>query len=161
MGEGFLEELILTDEQAQYLIKILKQIFKKYKVKLSPGQSGDILLKSFDERYEFILSYSTSKHRSDKISIHIREKETNLSLVRVNIDPGGFHRNSDGIIRGNRILIFSREEFANKNDGSTHVKAYPLPSCFTNPSDLEQVFLDFLVYINVKREGKIEFAELL
>jgi hypothetical protein len=156
-----LEELILTDEQAQYLIQILKYILKKYKVDLSPGKSGSILFKSFDERYEFILNYSTSKHRSDKISIHIREKETNLSLVRVNIDPNGFHNNSDGIIRGNRILIFSSEEFANKNDGFTHVKAYPLPSCFTNPSDLEQVFIDFLMYINVKREGKIEFEGLV
>ncbi|MGG3998838.1 DUF6978 family protein [Anoxybacillus kestanbolensis] len=156
-----MEELILTDEQAQYLIKILKQILRKYKVDLSPGQSGNILLRSFDGHYEFILNYSTSKFRNDKISIHIREKETNLSLVRVNIDPNGFHNNSDGVIRGNRILIFSNEEFCNKNDGFTHVKAYPLPSCFTNPSDLEQVFLDFLMYINVQREGKIEFADLV
>ncbi|MCK7605375.1 hypothetical protein L3V64_003175 [Geobacillus stearothermophilus] len=156
-----MEELALTDEQAKALIEILKYILRKYKVDLSPGKRGDILLKSIDERHEFILNYSTSKYRSDKISIHIREKNTNLSLVRVNIDPNGFHNNSDGVIKGNRILVFSTEEFVNKDDGFTHVKAYPLPECFTNPNDLEQVFLDFLVYINVKREGKIEFVGLV
>jgi hypothetical protein len=158
----YLKEIRLTDKEAQYLIKILKLVLKKYKVDLKPGQRGEISLKSYDDRHGFILNYYTPKHRDDKINIHIREKETNISLVRVNIDPDGFHNNSDGtVIRGNRILIFSSEEFYKKNDGFTHVRAYNLPEDFTDPSDLEQVFLDFLRYINVKQEGKIEFAELL
>lgn len=155
-----MKQILLTDNEAQYLITILKQVLKKYKVDLKPGNKGVISLKSHDDHYEFILDYYTPKHRDDKISIHIREKDTNTSLVRINIDPDGFHNNSDGVIRGNRILIFSSEEFYKKNDGFTHVRAYNLPKDFTDPSDLEQVFLDFLRYTNVKPEGKIEFAEL-
>lgn len=92
----------------------------------------------------------------------ILEKETNTNLVRINIDPNGFHKNSNGeTIYGNRILIFSYEEWVNKSDGYTHVRAYNLPKEFKNIDCLEQVFLDFLLYINVKSEGKITFAPLL
>ncbi len=155
-----LKQLLLTDTEAQHLISILKLVLKKYKIDLKPGNKGTIALKSHDEHNQFILDYFTATKRNDKMSLHIREKETNTSLARINIDPTGFHRNAKNTIDGNRILIFSSEEFLEKNDGSTYVRAYELPNSFIDPNDLEQVFLDFLVYTNVKQEGKIEFAEL-
>lgn len=154
-------EIKLTDEEAKYLIELLKFVFKQYKVDLRPGNKGDVLLTT-EEEYEFILHYYTPSHRGDRLSLHLRERETNTNLVRINIDPNGFHKNSNGeTIYGNRILIFSFEEWVNKSDGYTHVRAYSLPKEFKNIDCLEQVFLDFLLYINVKSEGKITFAPLL
>lgn len=153
--------LDLSDREAWNLIKLLKMVLKKYHIDLKPGNKGNVLLKA-NQQYEFILSYFTPKNRDDKISIHLREKETNLNLIRLNIDPIGFHKNADGEkIMGNRLMIFSSEEFLHKNDGSTYVKAFNLPNEFTSTDNLEQVFLDFLLYINVKQEGKIKFPTLL
>ncbi len=153
--------LELTDEDARNLIEILKVFLKKYRVDVSPGNRGDLLLAAEDQSTEFILTYNTPKHRDDKITIHLREKETNLNLIRINIDPTGFHNNSDGKVYGNRILVFSSEEWYAKDDGFTHVKAYPLPNEFKEINNIEQVFLDFLVYINIKQEGKITFPHLV
>lgn len=157
-------ELELTNEEAKVLIGMLKVVFKKYNIDLKPGSKGEILLKT-ESANEFFLHYFTPPRRNDKLSIHLREKETNLNLARVNIDPVGFHNNSNGEkIRGNRLLLFSSEEWVRKReqgDYKTHVKAYDLPTEFTDTSVLEQVFLDFMLYINVKKEGKIVFAGLI
>lgn len=155
-----MENIELTDAEIKRLIDLLKFVFKKYQVDLKPGNKGDISLIT-QENTEFILHYFTPRHRDDKISIHVREKETNINLIRINIDPIGFHNNSDGKVWGNRLLIFSSDEWLQKNDGFTQVKAYDLPEKFKDTGNLEQVFLDFLMYINVKQEGKIIFAPLL
>nr|WP_259547999.1 hypothetical protein [Heyndrickxia oleronia] len=69
-----MREIHLTDKEATYLIQIIKQVFKKYKVDVKPGNSGEILLKSHDEHHNFVLNYYTPKRRNDKMSIHIRGK---------------------------------------------------------------------------------------
>ncbi|MDF0728251.1 hypothetical protein PY093_16420 [Cytobacillus sp. S13-E01] len=155
-----MEELNLSNEEAYSLIKILKVFLKKYNIDLRPGNKGILNLQSSNGEWEFLLDYFTPSHRDDKISIHLREKENNLSLLRVNIDPVGFHNNANNKICGNRMLIFSSDEWLEKNDGSTYVKAFTLPSEFSNPDNIEQVFLDFLLYINVKKENKINFPSL-
>lgn len=157
-----MREIRLTDNEAHHLITILKLFLKKYKVNINPGNKETLQLCDENNIYDFLLDYYTPKHRDDKISIHLREKDTNINLIRVNIDSKSFHSNSDGEkINGNRILIFSNEELKAKKDGYTHTKAYPLPKEFNDTKNLEQVFLDFLVYINVKQEGKITFPSLL
>ncbi|PIC71378.1 hypothetical protein CSV77_04945 [Sporosarcina sp. P16b] len=159
-----MRELNLTDEEAKTLIEMLKMLLQKYNIDLKPDNKGVINLKG-EITGEFFLHYYTPRYRDDKISIHLRDKETNHNLVRVNIDPVGFHNNADGVtIAGNRILLFSSEEWVRKKekgDDKTHVRAFNLPSQFTDTSSLEQVFLDFIEYINVKREGKITFAGLI
>lgn len=162
MPENKLEEILLTDQEAYLMIKILKFFLKKYDVNLKPGNKRTLQLHDEENTYEFLLDYYTPKHRDDKISIHLREKDTNLNLIRVNIDSKSFHMNSDGgKVTGNRIIVFSSEEFKHKRDGYTHTKAFPLPKEFNDTGSLEQVFLDFLMYINVKQEGKITFSSLL
>lgn len=157
-----LEKIQLTDEEAQTLIEILKIFIKKYKVNLSPGNKQTLELTSEDYTNDFLLSYYTPKHRNDKISIHLREKDSNINLVRINIDSKSFHTNSNGEkLYGHRVLIFSNEELKLKKDGYTHTKAYPLPKVFKDTENLEQVFLDFLMYINVKQEGKITFPSMI
>src|SRR5690625_6449298 len=92
------------------------------------------------------------------MSLHLRQKYTNINLVRINIDPKGFHKNADNTVHGNRMLIYSTNEWIKKADGKTYVRAYDLPRSFSNTTDLERVFLDFLVYINVKEENKLTFV---
>lgn len=159
-----LKELPLSDDEAAYLIKLIKQIIKKYEVDLSIGNTDEIILKSEVDSIirTYSLHYTVSRNRSDKMSLHLRDKLTNLNLARINIDPNGFHNNSDGTrIRGNRLLLFSSKEWLEKNDGKTHVRAYAIPCEFSDLENLEQVFLDFLMYINVKEEGKIRFLNSL
>lgn len=157
-----MDEITLTDEEANHLITFLKMFIRKYDVNLGPGNKETLQLIDADDTYEFLLSYFTPKYRNDKISIHLREKDSNMNLIRVNIDPRSFHSNSNGEkIYGDRIMVFSSNEFKSKKDGYTHTKAYKLPKDFSNTEDLEQVFLDFMVYINVKQEGKINFPSLL
>lgn len=156
-----MRKLDINDEEAHALINILKMVLKKYSVDLTPGNRGQISMNSVDND-KFLLNYFTPPLRDDKLSIHLREKESNINLARINIDPTGFHNNSDGQkIRGNRILLFSSEEWVKKNDGNTHVKAFEIPKTFSDTSNLEQVFLEFLLYINVKQEGKINFVGLI
>ena len=159
-----LKKLPLNDDEATYLLKLIKQIIKNYQIDLSSGNKGEITLKSEVNSVirAYALHYYTPPNRSDKMSLHLRDKATNLNLARINIDPTGFHNNSDGTrISGNRLLLFSSKEWVEKNDGQTHVKAYTIPNDFSDLKNLEQVFLDFLVYINVKEEGKIQFSNRL
>lgn len=154
-----MKNINLSNDDAELLINILKRVLKKHQIDIKPGNKGNINLKSTEN--EFILDYFTSKLKADKISIHLREKQNNISLVRINIDPNGFHKNADGsMVKGNRLLLFSNNEYFLKDDGFTHVRAFEVPKQFINQNDLEQVFLDFLLYINVKQEGKISFAPL-
>ncbi len=53
------------------------------------------------------------------------------------------------------MMLFSTKEFIEKADGATYVRAIDLPVEFSEPSNIEKVFLDFLVYIHVKQEGKL------
>lgn len=147
--------LDLTDSEAYTLIKILKHFMQKHEISLDPGNKKNLQLNSEDGD-NFILTYYTSKYRNDKISINLREKETNLSLVRINVDENSFHKNSNNeIIRGHRLLILSNQEWFAKNDGATYSKAFNIPKDFSDLKDIETVFLDFLTYINVKVEGKL------
>lgn len=158
-----MHRLLITDSEAEQLIKTIKYIIKKYNISLKPGNKGYIELKSNnDNNIGFLLHYFISKNVLNKMSLHLRQKHTNINLIRINIDPNGFHKNSNNhTIYGNRILIYSTSEWIEKADGKTYVKAYDVPNEFTDTDSLEQVFLDFLVYINVKEESKVFFRNEL
>lgn len=150
-------KMLLTDEEAQHLIEILKHVIKKYNISLHPGSKGYVELDT-EGKEEFYLHYFVSNKVNRKMSLHLRQKTTNINLIRINIDPNGFHKNSDNTyIYGDRLLIYSQTEWFEKADGKTYLKAYKVPKQFTNLGNLEQVFLDFLFYINVKRENKLAF----
>lgn len=156
-----MQKILITDSEAKHLIEILKYIIKKYNVPLDPGSKGVIELDT-DEKYEFFLHYFVSPNVENKMSVHLRQKTTNINLVRINIDPNGFHKNGNKQkIFGNRLLIYSQEEWIKKADGKTYVQAYNVPEEFTDTTNLEQVFLDFLVYIHVKEENKLLFNSKL
>lgn len=145
-----------NDTEANTLINILKLVFKYYNVSLIPGTKDVIFLHDEDEKYEFAIHYEISERRPDKLHIHLRESKQNINLFRVNIDPNGFHNNFDEKVIGNRMLIFSQKEWYEKNDGSTNMRAYPLPEeHFPDTQSFVNVFVCFLEYTNVKEEGKL------
>lgn len=118
-------ELYLTDKEAQDLLSILKVIFEKHNkiIKEDEHTSGDIKIQSTTGE-KFILSYKYSLR--SKV-FNFREVRYNHTLFRININ-NNFHKNADGeIVRGNRINIFSEQEYIDKNDGYTHYKAFSLP----------------------------------
>lgn len=87
---------------------------------------------------------------------------TKHTLIRLNVcNDNTFHKNASGEkIYGNRVNIFSSEEYNLKNDGHTHYRAYPLPH--------EELYVDvtfkktldnFLSYTNTLNKHKIEFKK--
>lgn len=151
-------ELQLTDSEAQQFIKIAKEIIKKYKINISTHPRGTILIKSQLIDRDFILYYFYSV---GNIHLNFADSKTHLTLVRINID-NSFHKNSDGIIRGNRVEIFSEQEFIAKGDGRTHYKAYPLPfDSIKNTDDFFMAFENILEYTNTQENGMISMIPTL
>lgn len=114
--------LKLNDEDLNYLVNLSKEILEQYNIKLDETCKGDINITSCNSEYFFTLSYFL---KPGKATINFRECRYNYSLLRLNLNDG-FHKNSNNEkIRGNRINIFSENEFIQKADGVTHMKAYP------------------------------------
>lgn len=150
--------LLLSDEKAQELIYILKHIVKKHRINFNNSYRGKINIKSF-ENHELAIFYNVSENIPDKYSIHMMDCKTTHTLLRLNIcDDNNFHKNANGDkIYGNRINIFSSEEYKQKNDGYTHYKAYKLPydTLEIHPS-FQDMLLAFLDYTNTEENGKLK-----
>lgn len=121
-----MEELQLTDDQVQELIKCLKSVLGTYEKKLSNGDSGQFSLKSNNSSLENRIFQVNYLYATDNIHINFMDAKTRHTLIRINLDSS-FHNNSDGKVRGHRVEIFSEAEFKAKDDSFTYVKAYPLP----------------------------------
>lgn len=147
-----MKELLLTDEEARYLIKLLKDVAKQHSHQLTNKSSGEIHIVG-KEKQRFILNYFYSAN--NKV-FHLRETEHNYTLLRVNLN-NKFHKNANGDkIKGNRINIFSSEEYYLKSDEYTHYKAYPLPyETISNTDDFFQMLTNLLEYTNTQQNGKI------
>ncbi|REA65381.1 hypothetical protein DV963_13320, partial [Staphylococcus pseudintermedius] len=108
----------------QKLLVLCKEILTQYNIQLEEKCKGTINITATNSEKSFVLSYFV---RPGKASLNFRETEFNICLIRINLN-NGFHKNSNNeIIRGNRINIFSEEEYLRKNDGSTYMRAYALP----------------------------------
>lgn len=115
-------ELYLTDKEAQDLLSILKVIFEKHNktIKEDEHTSGDIKIQSTTGE-KFILSYKYSLR--SKV-FNFREVRYNHTLFRINLN-NNFHKNADGeIVRGNRINIFSEQEYIDKNEDTLITKPF-------------------------------------
>lgn len=150
-------ELLLTDAEAHDLIKLLKNVVKKHRKIITYPANGTIHIKSFsDNQRKFELMYFLTE---TKKTFQFLDKTTNLTLLRINLN-NGFHKNANGErIRGNRMNIFSEEEFNLKNDGYTHTKSYPLPySTITNTNDGFIILKNILEYTNTQNEEMIQLT---
>ncbi|MFL2134621.1 DUF6978 family protein [Desemzia sp. FAM 24101] len=150
-------ELLLTDAEAYDLIKLLKNVIKKHRKVITYPTNGTIQIKSFsDDQRKFELMYFLTE---TKKTFQFLDKTTNLTLLRINLN-NGFHKNANGErFRGNRINIFSEEEFILKNDGHTHTKSYPLPyRSITNTTDVFVILKNILEYANIQNKEMIQLT---
>lgn len=152
-------ELLLSDEEANRLINMLKQTLKKYNIQLKEYDKGEILLHGFGgvKNGEFRLIYKLSPQ--NKV-INFIECKYNYCLFRININ-NNFHKNADGTrIQGNRINIFSKEEFDSKRDGKTYMKAFPLPfeDTIRNTSDFLELFEDVVKFANIDKNNDLNIS---
>ena len=151
-------ELILTDEDANRLIKMFKQTLKKYNIQLKENDQGEILLHGIGNKKngEFRFIYKLSP---DNKVINFIECKYNYCLFRININ-NSFHKNSDGTrVQGNRINIFSEEEFTLKGDGKTYMKAFALPfKEIRNTSDFLELFEDVIKFANIVKNDDLNIS---
>lgn len=107
--------------------------------------NDDTPVLSIAENIEYKLHRYRHPLEKDRFSIHLRFRETNEQLIRLDINNGS-HRNPDGtIISQNHIHIYTDFDFAKD------AYAYPLPTEF---DDLESIFSaleQFLSYTNIQR----------
>lgn len=153
----------LNEDQVNHLLKLLKLVIKKHViVSLNPGIKDYFDLTDESNNYKFRINYFVARSKAKKMSIHIQELTNNVGLFRINIDPKGFHKNSDGIVYGNRVMQYSLDEWDFKNDSCTYFKAYPVPQKYFPMIDsLIDVFQSFLEYTNVRKDGSIKFDSSL
>ena len=152
-------ELFLTDEEANRLMKMFKQALQKYNIQLKEYDRGEILLHGIGgvKNGEFRLIYKLSPE--SKV-INFIECKYNYCLFRININ-NNFHKNADGTrIQGNRINIFSKEEFDSKRDGKTYMKAFPLPfeDTIRNTSDFLELFEDVVKFANIDKNNDLNIS---
>lgn len=148
-------ELSLTNTEAEYLISLVKNIVKRHVTTITYPSRGNILIKSFsEEQRTFRLMYYITE---TKTTYQFLDETSKLTLFRVNLNKG-FHKNANGErIFGNRINVFSEEEFLEKNDGQTHTKCYPLPYLnIKNSDDILEILKDVVNYSNIQNEEMVQ-----
>lgn len=137
----------LTPNQVERLIKALKHFKKQLPIEMPEfGRlNDDTAVLSVAENIEYKLHRYRHPLENNRFSIHLRFKENNEHLIRLDIN-NGTHRNPDStIIPQNHIHIYTDSDFAKD------AIAYPLPTEFT---DLESIFSaleQFLSYTNIQR----------
>lgn len=152
-------ELALTNEEANYLLNILKSIFKSHSINLEERPKDTIIIKAFgDNQREFRLSYF---YTESKKQFNFLDYETKCILVRINLD-NNFHKNANGEkIYGNRVNIFSEEEFIAKGDGHTHYKCYPLPyDSIEDTNDFFEMLDNVFEYTSTEKQGNIKIESI-
>lgn len=150
-----MKDLLLSDYEANNLISIIKNIVTDHNKILTENSTGTIDIESKDG-YKFILDYKYSE--INKV-FNFREGKNNYTLIRININ-NNFHKNANGEkIYGNRVNIFSEEEFYEKNDGKTHYKCYKLPfGKIKNTDDFHKLLMYLCDHVNVINQEKIHLT---
>lgn len=153
-----MEELQLTDNQAQELIKCLKNVLGTYEKKLSNGDKGQFSLKSNNNSLKNRTFQVDYLYATDNIHVNFMDAKTKHTLIRINLDSK-FHNNSDGKVRGHRVEIFSESEFKAKDDSSTYVKAHPLPfGTIRDTNDFLIAMKDLLNYTNTHKQNHLQLS---
>ena len=149
-------ELQLSQQEANQLIFEFKQLVRVVNATLYNGSKGNIPIKAKRNSRKFKIAYFYTKAN---IHINFYDEKTGLSLVRLNLNDS-FHRNADGTkISGNRVNIFSEQEYKLKNDGKTHMRAFPLPhKSLINTSDFLQALTNLLEYTNTEYKDKLNLS---
>lgn len=106
-----------------------------------------IPLRSKDAKEEFLLDISRRSIRLEKNKFQIRSR---ISLILARIDIGGApHRNPDGEEISCPHIHLYREGYDDK-------WAFPLPTIFSNPSDIWQTLQEFMEYCHIIQTPHIQ-----
>lgn len=153
-----MRELQISDDEAQRLILMLKRVLKEHNQSLHEGASGEILITG-SGNLKFVLNY---RYTERKKSFNIRETKYNYNLLRINLN-NSFHKNADNEkVIGNRINIFSTNEYHLKNDGTTYMRSFRLPyDSIRNTDDFHHLLKDLLSYTNINDTDKINIQDSL
>lgn len=150
-----MEDLFLTQDQANRLTKTVKCFLKRYSAILRERSKGKMVVEDKDGR-KFCIHYLFAAGNNH---IQFMEAKTKLTLVRINLNDS-FHKNADGsIITGIRVNVFSESEYYEKADGTTHTRAFPLPySNIRNSDDFIEALHDLLDYTEVRQQDKLNLT---
>lgn len=151
---GSLEHL--SEVQVQNLIHSLKQM----KERLPPEMpefgkiKDDTSVLGVYDGIEYRLHRYRHPLEKNRFSIHLRFKETNDHLIRLDINNGS-HRNPDGtIIPQNHVHIYT-----DSSDLAKDAYAIELPTEFTNLESIFSALEDFLEYTNIQTAPQLEVFE--
>lgn len=145
--------LLLTQNEADQLVVLLKVFLQKYEINLEDGSNIclDIISVQTRRRFKLYLHYERQNYH-----LNFMDCLTKLNLIRINLNDS-FHKNANGeIIRGNRVNLFCEEEFNQRNDGQ-YMRAYKLPykHVLRNPSTFLEALKEILAYVKVKETDLI------
>lgn len=138
----------MTQEEAEELIKILKELYASYLKIPFPSQTLEYECKAISENSLFLISVYRSGRNNKKCTFQARTKGKNEVLLRLDINPSP-HRNPDNtIIYGSHLHIF-REGY-----GTTY--AFPFD---VEDDNLVSNFIQFLDQFNVIHDNIEVFQE--
>ena len=138
----------LNDIQVQNLINSIKQFKESLPIEMPAfGKiKDDTLVLGVYEQIEYKLHRYRHPIDMSRYSIHLRFKETNDILIRLDINNGS-HRNPNGeIIPQNHIHIYKDSDYAKD------AFAYPLPTEFTDLQSIFTALEQFLLYTNIRNQ---------
>lgn len=100
-----------------------------------------------DDDLQYVLRIYRGKYNPDRFSIHLRFKETNDHLARIDIHPTGRHENPDGaIITSSHIHIYS-DKYSKRD-----AVAIPLDEFnFPNVRTIIEVYEEFTKLVNIRK----------
>lgn len=139
--------LKLTDQEVNRLIKSLKNCEKSIsgETPLIGRIKDDTPVVDFQNHVQYQLHRYRNPIDNNRFSLHIRFKDTNDHLIRIDIN-NGTHRNPNGeIAPQNHMHIYHLESNLRKD-----ATAIPLPDEISDLTSLFTVLESFLKYTNVK-----------
>lgn len=140
---------MLTQSEADALMKMLKEVTDRPPI-LFPcmGTAIALHLRSDDRKEEFLVDINRKGQiRVSKCTYQERYAHVEI-LLRLDID-GPPHQNPDGETIPCPHLHVFREGFGTKY-------AVPLPTAFSDPTDLVQTLKEFLKFCNVRHVPTIQ-----
>lgn len=137
----------LNEIQVNNLIKSVKEFRENLPIEMPEFGliKDDTLVLGIVENIEYKLHRYRHRLEKNRFSIHLRFKETNDQLLRIDINNGS-HRNPDGTkISQNHIHLYTDSAY-NKD-----AFAYPLPTEFTDLESIFEALEQFLIYTNINQ----------
>lgn len=153
-----MKKLLIDDLDAERLLDLFKSFISLKGIKLEENCNGMLEIEDYSGENKFILDYWYS---SNSKVFNFRELKHNYNLIRINLN-NKFHKNSYGNkVYGNRINVFSTNEYILKGDEKTYMKCYPLPfyknqKVISNDSDFVKILFELIDYVNITNGDELK-----